>query len=70
VPVFFERIAGIEDVFLGERDCRYVRDTEVDACNAVACCGGGSEVEFADEVQLPLVAGLHRPNRLDALYIG
>ncbi|EMA67968.1 hypothetical protein C462_14890 [Halorubrum distributum JCM 13916] len=53
--VFFERVTGVQHVFVGERDCGDVCDAEVDPCDAVACCVGRFELDVTDEVEFPLV---------------
>jgi len=56
VFVFFERVAGVENVIVGERDRGDVLDTKIDSSNTVASRIVRFETDLTDEVQLPLVA--------------
>jgi hypothetical protein len=55
VLVFFERVAGIQDVFVGECDGGDVRDAEVDTCHFVTYGVVDFNLDLADEVQFPLI---------------
>jgi len=56
VLVFFERVTGVENVFVRERDRGDVLDAKVNPRHFVACGVVRFEFDFADEVQFPLVA--------------